>query len=48
MLFFGNKFLIALEEHLGKEFYQLITSKEFAKYPGISLETVTDYLQKVL
>lgn len=44
---YGRKLLNEIRDHLGKQSYQFITSKEFAEYSGIDLETVNDYLQKV-
>jgi hypothetical protein len=44
---YGRKLINDIKEHFGKQSYQFITSKEFAEYSGIDLETVNDYLQKV-
>ncbi len=41
----GQRLLNKIKKELGKENHQFITTEEFAKYSGISIETIHEYLK---
>jgi hypothetical protein len=41
----GQRLLNKIKKELGKEKHQFITSEEFAKYSGISIKMIQEYLK---